>query len=245
MKTKDRILQTSLNLFNRLGERNVSTNLIASELTMSPGNLYYHFKNKQEIVYSLFKEFETAVNGLLALPDNRDLTVFDKVAYLTDVFEEIWNYRFLHRDMESLMAADNRLRHDSRQMFMNCMNQIYSIYEQLNRVGIISVSDTEMQDMTLNIWIIVTSWCSFLKSSVLTDETIDIPKELLQRGIYQVVSIERPYLTDKYKDLAELAGQQGGAYDLWMKGSASQRFEDSSAPEQHSCSANSAEAKCD
>ena len=58
MKTRDRIIQASLEMFNEQGERNVTTNHIASKLGISPGNLYYHFKNKQQIIYDIYLEYE-------------------------------------------------------------------------------------------------------------------------------------------------------------------------------------------
>ena len=55
MKTKERILLGSLNLFNANTASEVTTNDIARELKMSPGNLYFHYKNKEQIIRELFK----------------------------------------------------------------------------------------------------------------------------------------------------------------------------------------------
>ena len=45
-RTAERILEVTLELFNRFGEPNVSTTLISAELNISPGNLYYHYPAK-------------------------------------------------------------------------------------------------------------------------------------------------------------------------------------------------------
>ena len=78
MKTRDRILAAALELFNQKYERKVTTNHIASHLKISPGNLYYHFKNKQEIIYELFLQYEERIDTSLAVPTERKLTIEDK-----------------------------------------------------------------------------------------------------------------------------------------------------------------------
>ena len=45
-KTREAIIDSSINLFNKRLASNVSTVQIASELGISPGNLYYYFNNK-------------------------------------------------------------------------------------------------------------------------------------------------------------------------------------------------------
>ncbi|MGE8356801.1 MAG: TetR/AcrR family transcriptional regulator [Microvirgula sp.] len=57
IKTYDRIVSESLALFNEHGERTITTNHIAAHLGISPGNLYYHFRNKEEIVYQIFLQY--------------------------------------------------------------------------------------------------------------------------------------------------------------------------------------------
>ena len=60
-RTAERILEVTLELFNRFGEPNVSTTLISSELNISPGNLYYHYPAKEELVTALYNRYEAAL----------------------------------------------------------------------------------------------------------------------------------------------------------------------------------------
>ncbi len=103
LSTRERIVQTSLELFNTLGERSVTTNHIAAHLGISPGNLYYHFRNKQAIVAELFTAYEQWVGSFLHLPAGRALTLQDKAGYLQALLEAMWRYGFLHRESGHLL----------------------------------------------------------------------------------------------------------------------------------------------
>ena len=200
MKTKDKIIFSSLQLFNDKGERNVTTNHIAAHLNISPGNLYYHFKNKREIIFDIYVMYENLVDSFLVLPEDRPLTIDDKVNYLNAVFEGLWQFRFLHRDMEHLLASNEGLHLRYQAFFKRCLRKTESIYLGLNASGIIKGSEADLKSLALNTWIVVTSWFSFLHTNLLVPSPEKITKELLQAGISQVFALERPYITDKYRD---------------------------------------------
>ena len=54
-RTAERILASALGLFNRFGEPNVATTMVAADLGISPGNLYYHYPGKEDRLYRPFQ----------------------------------------------------------------------------------------------------------------------------------------------------------------------------------------------
>ncbi len=201
MKTRDRILQASLALFNEEGERNVTTNHIAAHLGISPGNLYYHFRNKADIIYTIFLQYRALVNQYLVVPRDRPLTIKDKMFYLESVFDGLWHYRFFHRDLEYLLTTDERLRRDYRDFTFQCLAEIRAVLQGLQEGGILrSHSDGEQEAMALNAWLVVTNWMAFLKTAHAAEGDGDISREQLRQGIYQVLTLEMPYVTERYHD---------------------------------------------
>ena len=97
-QTKQRILDASLALFNAQGEPNVTTNHIADDLEISPGNLYYHFRNKDDIIEQIFVRFEERMDKALLAPEDRLPELEDIWLQLHLVFECISEYRFLYRE---------------------------------------------------------------------------------------------------------------------------------------------------
>ena len=107
-RTPERILETALRLFNEFGEPNVTTTVIADEMNISPGNLYYHYRNKDEIVNALFARYEREISELLTLRDTAPREVEDVWFFLHLLFETISTYRFIYRDINDRLTR-NRL----------------------------------------------------------------------------------------------------------------------------------------
>lgn len=201
MKTRDRILKASLQLFNEQGERNVTTNHIAAHLGISPGNLYYHFRNKADIIYTLFCQYQGLVDRYLKVPRDRALTLEDKMFYLESVFDGLWHYRFFHRDLEYLLTMDERLRRDYRAFTYHCLGEIQAVLKGLQDAGILRPhSRHEHEPMALNVWLVVTNWMAFLKTASAEGANDGSSQRALKQGIYQVLTLEMPYLTDEYYD---------------------------------------------
>lgn len=201
MKTRDKILLSSLELFNERGERNVTTNHIAAHLAISPGNLYYHFRNKSDIIYEIFLEYEKLVDFYLDIPQDRALTLDDLTFYLESVFDGLWSYRFFHRDLEYLLDTDPRLRKDYREFTNRCLSSIQEIFWKLTEAGIIELTSEDLRAaVSLNVWLVVTNWMAFLKTAHAGDEPASLTITELKQGIYQVLTMQMPYLTPEYRD---------------------------------------------
>ena len=200
-KTRDRIVQASLALFNQCGERSVTTNHIAAHLGISPGNLYYHFRNKQQIIAELFAGYARQVEQVLALPAARTLTVEDKTRYLEALLSLMWDYRFLHRDLEHLLEADAELAGFYRRFAGSCLRQAQAIYSGFVEADILRMTPAQVEALTLNSWIVMTSWVRFLCS--MREDAGDLSQEMLRRGIYQVLALESGHLAPQHREAVE------------------------------------------
>lgn len=109
-KTKEKILKTALGLFNNEGESNVSAVDIASVMEISPGNLYYHYKGKDEIIVELFTDYETEIRQVLSSPVREPLKMEDNWVYLYIIFEEIFDFRFFYKNQSELIKRIPALR---------------------------------------------------------------------------------------------------------------------------------------
>ncbi|HNJ83519.1 MAG TPA: TetR/AcrR family transcriptional regulator [Piscinibacter sp.] len=207
-RTAERILEVTLELFNRFGEPNVSTTLISAELNISPGNLYYHYPAKDELINSLFDRYERALRELLQASD-QVRNVEDAWLLFHMLFELIWQYRFLYRDLNDLLSKNRRLETHFQFVLRDKNQAIQNVMAGLTRGGAMKIETRDMAPVATSMAVVLTYWLSY--------EYVRDPRRALEpesagaallRGAFHVLSLLMPYLEPAQRDhLHALAGQ--------------------------------------
>ena len=193
-RTAERILEVTLELFNRFGEPNVSTTLISAELAISPGNLYYHYPAKDELINALFDRYEKALNELLPAADGV-ANVEDAWLFFHMLVELIWQHRFLYRDINDLLSKNRRLETHFQTVLANTGRAVKAVLDGLSRQGAISIDHQSSAPVATAMVVVLTYWLSF--------EYVRDPRRALEpdraqaalaRGAFHVLSLLQPYL---------------------------------------------------
>ena len=160
--TKDRILDAALALFNERGTDNVTTNHIAEALGMSPGNLYYHYRNKAEIVRALFARIQAEWATNYAVPPATMPSIPMMEAMLAGNFAIQARYRFFFRDLTVLLNADPELAALYRANREQGLGNTKFLMNLFASVGVITpMSDEELDDLAQLLWLVGDFWLVF------------------------------------------------------------------------------------
>ena len=211
-RTAERILEVTLDLFNRFGEPNVSTTLISAELRISPGNLYYHYPAKDELINALFDKYERSLSDLLNASDGVR-NVEDAWFYMHTLFELIWQYRFLYRDLNDLLSKNRRLETHFQSILKNKTHSVKVMLDGMNRSGAMTIDSRELEPTATSMVVVLTYWLSF--------EYVRDPRRALEpehaelallRGAHHVLNLLMPYLEINQRNhLLSLVGGYGVA----------------------------------
>jgi AcrR family transcriptional regulator len=190
-RTRERILETALIQFNRFGEPNITTADIADEMEISPGNLYYHFRNKDEIIAELFAALERRLDALLIAPTRREPGVEDLWFLLHLLFEAMWEHRFLFRDLDEILSRNRRLASRFARIMRRGSGTVIEFCRGMVASGAMQASEREIAALAENVALVATYWISYQRISAgeAAPETAS-----LDRAAYQVLSLIAPFL---------------------------------------------------
>jgi AcrR family transcriptional regulator len=161
VKTRDRILKTSLALFNKEGEAQVSTVDIAAVLGISPGNLYYHFKGKEAIIEALFEDFDVELRQVLSAPMQRPVSFEDNWVFIYIVFEEINDFRFFYEGMASILERCANLRPRLARLLALKRSTTLSVLSALETQGLVEFYGDEKERLADRIAAHFTFWLHY------------------------------------------------------------------------------------
>ncbi|MBL8361385.1 MAG: TetR/AcrR family transcriptional regulator [Rubrivivax sp.] len=193
-RTAERILEVTLELFNRFGEPNVSTTLISAELGISPGNLYYHYPAKDELVNALFDRYAKVLAELL--PAARGVeNVEDAWLFLHVLFEAIWTHRFLYRDLNDLLSKNRHLETSFQAVLKGKARAVHDLLDGLSRNKVVRITTPEAETAATSMVVVLTYWLSYeyVRDPRHALEP-DVAAAALNRGAFHVLSLLAPHL---------------------------------------------------
>jgi AcrR family transcriptional regulator len=136
VNTKERILETAIRLFNEHGTGTISTNHLADALVMSPGNLYYHFRNKEEIIRGILERMISRWEQLYRLPVERAPTLADVEGLVRQNFSLVWDYRFFYHELSALVQRDPALKQRYQEIRRQRLAAFEALFWRLAEAGV-------------------------------------------------------------------------------------------------------------
>ena len=188
-KTKNKILQTALALFNNEGESEVSSVDIAAVMGISPGNLYYHYKGKDEIIVELFADFDEEIRQVLSSPINAPLKLEDNWIYLYIIFEEIYDFRFFYKNQSQLITRIPSLRGPFSRILSLTEQTGFSLLSTLEEGGYLSFAEGEKGALAMRLTQHFTFWLQYHELRFATRA----PKSIIDQGVFHSLIQITPY----------------------------------------------------
>jgi AcrR family transcriptional regulator len=194
MKTRDKIIDTAIQLFNEQGTKAISTNHIAATTCISPGNLYYHFRNKEDIIRAIFEQMDAY--GVEQYQIILDKYPQGTIEALKDTFVMIqefnWRYRFFKRELTALIMNDPMLRERFHATNSQMQDMIrYTIDGGIANGSIKPMNATTQQHLVDAIWLVALFWLNYLEVG-----GEDVNESSLKRGNDVLRTVLCPYLAD-------------------------------------------------
>src|SRR5262249_20698563 len=179
----------------------------ADEMNISPGNLYYHFRNKDDIIGDLYAAYERSVAPLLAVPEDAAPEVDDLWFVLHLLFERMRDYRFLYRDLDEITSRNRKLALRVADLLRRIEGAVLELCRSLVRAERMRASEPEIAALAANATLVATYWMSWQR--VGGAHGAGSGNEVnLDHAAYHVLALFAPYLEGDGRALIERLGEE-------------------------------------
>jgi AcrR family transcriptional regulator len=202
--TRERVTGAAVRLFNDWGTAAVSTNHVAEEAGISPGNLYYHFRNKEGIIRAIFERVDAHWEAAFAFGGDGDPVLDDVRAMVEEAFSGLWEYRFFYRELGALTRRDPELAARYRRLRERGISGTEALLRDFIRVGVLEGPDdaVAVSRLAKTLMLVAEFWLPFEETG---SEALEEPS---REGVELMMQILEPYLADR--EPAGVACREGG-----------------------------------
>lgn len=189
--TKQKILTTSIELFNKHGLANVRLLQIANELGISPGNLAYHFRNKEALIEAISEEIREAATGILAAyRQYPNLLDFDH--QLNSYFGFVQEYPTFFIDLLEVQRQFPEIFHPWQHLIAKMISQLRRRFDYNQQRGIIRKArwPGEYERVADTIWQLIVFW---VPTHFLRGQQESLCPATFKGAVWQQIS---PYFTE-------------------------------------------------
>ncbi|MCW8334474.1 TetR/AcrR family transcriptional regulator [Vibrio paucivorans] len=201
MKTRDKIVHAALELFNEHGERNITTNHIAAHIDISPGNLYYHFRNKQEIVREIFALYSAELLERFTPIQGQQESLVLLKHYLDSIFTLMWKYRFFYANLPEILQRDTDLHADYIKVQDKLQTNLINIMRAFVELKLLKVEEHELKSLVTTLHLIASSWLGY--QSAMSPRT-HITEQIVHQGMLQMIAVVKPKATEQGREQLQL-----------------------------------------
>ncbi|EDP58257.1 TetR/AcrR family transcriptional regulator [Vibrio sp. AND4] len=192
MKTRDKIVYAALELFNQHGERNITTNHIADHIEISPGNLYYHFRNKQEIVREIFALYSAELLERFTPIQGSQESLTMLKSYLDSLFTLMWKYRFFYANLPEILSRDEQLHEQYMDVQEKLQANLIAIMQEFVSLELLNVDQEQLKSLVCTLHLIACSWLAY--QLVMSPKT-QITEQMVKQGMLQMLNVVKPVST--------------------------------------------------
>ncbi len=195
-KTREKILDSSLKLFNEKKASNVSTVQISTAMKISPGNLYYYFANKEELIRCIWEE-RMMVEVKDIFEAHRNITdIGDAFDIFREYVKHCIKYRFFYTELPTLFTNDAKLASECREILKSNWEITAQMISSLMAAGLVrEMNDEDRRLLAENCRIISRS--AVINYDISENRDVD---ESTYRAMMLLAKLFEPYATGRMKE---------------------------------------------
>lgn len=195
MGNRERIIDAAVKLMNESGSA-VGTTQLADYLSISPGNLYYHFRNREEILLEVLVRLQADLDAVLVLQPRERPDAHGLAAIFIGGATVLRRYRFFFSSSLELVIKDPALAERYRAFTLRGIQQVDTILQRVlgTSAGSLALSTTERHRLAENMWVLWTSWPRYI--DVIAGNAAG--EQDIVRSHESLASLLKPYLEPNF-----------------------------------------------